>query len=165
MKIRDMQRVPPHPGYDYVQPETGLVMAASSFWLLLRKIKEHRKANGLPIPQEFEKEIMNDWCQRNLHACVMEEGDEPLTFPKMLKGFAKEIAKWTLAGFPRVNDAILKERLEICDKCTEVKRMRAFGVMFCGKCGCAVGGGGKRTVKLHLATAQCPINKWGPVTK
>ncbi len=68
--------------------------------------------------------------------------------------FAKALAKWTAAGFPRRDQAEIDQRLAICQACPNLKNDH------CTLCGCACSEKNQLINKLALATEKCPIGKW-----
>ncbi len=68
--------------------------------------------------------------------------------------FAAAMARWTLAGMPRRNQAEIDERLAICQACPHLHNNH------CTKCGCACVEQNRLVNKLALATEKCPEGKW-----
>jgi hypothetical protein len=48
MIVKDPSVMPPG-GWRYIQPETGFEFSASTLRVVVQKVTEHRKANGLPV--------------------------------------------------------------------------------------------------------------------
>lgn len=82
------------------------------------------------------------------------------SFIKKIKKYGTAVKKWVDAGKPlRTDEEIVRIYDEICVPCEHFKEDS------CGLCGCRL----KRDVanatnKIAMATEECPINKWGPVT-
>lgn len=51
-------------GWWYIQPETGAKITGGDYYNLLKKVKEHRRANEIPIGVNFEAEIQHAICER-----------------------------------------------------------------------------------------------------
>lgn len=71
------------------------------------------------------------------------------------KNLAGAMARWVMAGFPRVTDAVFAARLEQCANCEHL-----VNESHCKhpQCGCPV------SRKASLATEACPIGRWSAVT-
>src|SRR6266404_1749644 len=52
----------PPDGFKYVHPETGHATVAFDPYNWVEKAKEHRRANGLPIPDDFEQQMEDQLC-------------------------------------------------------------------------------------------------------
>ena len=77
-----------------------------------------------------------------------------MTLFEMAKNFAASVAEWVDRGAPVVTEEQFQQRVETCHTC-EFFDAEAFGGKGrCQKCGCS-------SYKLFLATAKCPIDKWG----
>lgn len=68
----------------------------------------------------------------------------------------KPVRPWDLlkTSEPRATDEIAGERLAICKACPELIKVTNQ----CKKCGCVM------NLKVKLANAFCPLNKWMPTT-
>jgi len=82
----------------------------------------------------------------------------PPSLRDMATGIGGSMVSWAKSGFKVVNDEMLEFRQNICGGCEfwDVKAFRGTGR--CLKCGCST------KVKLRLATASCPVGKWGVVS-
>lgn len=111
-----------------------------------RQYLEICRKNGVSVNQRQAEKLLNTlWCERDPARCRMP------TLAAMAKGFVAGMAgeaKAVMRGSPRVDEAEVKRRLEICGKCQYYRRGR------CGKCGCVM------NLKTRLRSAHCPINKW-----
>ena len=74
---------------------------------------------------------------------------------EMVAGFVKTTAEWLACGAPVVSPEQYKERAQLCLDCEFFDPEAFAGKGRCTKCGCS-------GVKLYLATAACPIDKWKP---
>lgn len=68
--------------------------------------------------------------------------------------FVGAIADYAFAGFPAMPEGESERRLSICRACPEFKPETSQ----CGVCTCYM------NIKAHMATAACPLNKWGVAT-
>ena len=71
---------------------------------------------------------------------------DPPGLVEMAGNFVGAMASWLAAGFPIVDEATYKSRAGTCGGCEHVKDNGG-----CAVCGC-------RSIKLWLATSQCPDN-------
>lgn len=78
---------------------------------------------------------------------------------KLAMQFAKELAKWTAAGFPRRNRWEREEIAAICSSCQNYVDERGDDRGYCGICFCPVH---RYSQKLKWATTHCPDDppKW-----
>ncbi len=74
---------------------------------------------------------------------------EPNLLQKAIS-LGKAIVEQTAAGFPVVEDEVLKQRLGLCLICPEYNAKKGH----CSKCGCSM------RVKARWLTQECPIGKW-----
>lgn len=63
-EITNTQVTPPG-GWNYKQPESGAVFKSYDYKSWKDAVLSHRKANGYPIPINFEQELINDACHQN----------------------------------------------------------------------------------------------------
>lgn len=63
------------------------------------------------------------------------------------------VREWIAAGAPLVPDHILADRKTTCASCPHWQPHAYAGLGRCTHCGCS-------SLKLHLATAACPIGRW-----
>jgi hypothetical protein len=68
------------------------------------------------------------------------------TLSSMLVHFTQAMAKWTVAGFPTVDQETYLQRRTTCELCAEAKS--------CPVCGCRL------WAKCAIATEKCPKNLW-----
>lgn len=68
----------------------------------------------------------------------------------------KAVARWALAGFPTVTDAVYRQRLDQCQACELLVDDTKCSHP---QCGCFV------ARKASLATEACPIGKWTAETE
>jgi hypothetical protein len=74
-----------------------------------------------------------------------------------IKALASDSSEWAKSGFKTATTTKLEDRLAICKGC-EFWDQKGFGnTGKCTKCGCST------QAKLRMATAKCPIDKWGAI--
>lgn len=98
MLLLNTSVIPPG-GLRYVQQETGRHITAPNWRAFVDEVVRHRRANGLPIPAEIQKELQ-DWICRRLTDVRMhcsEEGRRPIrahsSGPHVGTGYQGQ-AKW-----------------------------------------------------------------------
>jgi hypothetical protein len=74
-----------------------------------------------------------------------------------ISSLSSSAVNWAGNGFPVVTKEQLETRLATCKGC-EFWDQKGFGnTGKCTKCGCST------QAKLRMATAKCPIDKWGAI--
>jgi hypothetical protein len=83
------------------------------------------------------------------------ENMEPLSVWQQYKKNLGSTRPWDMLDkkVPRTTDEVAKRRLEICNSCVHLTKL----TQQCKKCGCFM------ALKVKLAPAGCPINKWDAV--
>jgi len=160
--LRDVDTPPG--GWKYLVPETGLLIKSASVLGLRADVRNHLRANDIPIPEHFDKWLANEVCSQNvgmtgicgkppkkLHANVL-----PNLSPSALGRFSR-----TMIGIVKNRRFVTQEeanrRAEICVKCPlnvtvggcqgcfsfvhEVRKLLTNITTeakpdFCGACGC-----------------------------
>lgn len=56
-------QVPPG-GYRYTDPDTGFQTSGLDYRQVLRRAAQHRQANHLPVPADFEAQVLTEWCKK-----------------------------------------------------------------------------------------------------
>lgn len=108
----------PADGWRYQDKDTGFTVKASSWSILVKKVKDHRVANQLPVDPRLEEDIEAYMCAEVPDSCG--DGPEP---EKASVGIAEVISlTQTLAesffkGGKRVDQAEADRRAEICANC------------------------------------------------
>ena len=95
-----------------------------------------------------------------------QEAQVPVSRPKgsypsparMAANLASSMAKWVAAGMTVVNAEQFDMRLAVCRGCEKWDGEALAGLGRCQECGCST------QAKLRLATEQCPLGRWFPVT-
>lgn len=80
------------------------------------------------------------------------EKDKPKDLPvlkEQVKGLVKTLSKFARSGFKTVDEALQKQRLDICIGCEEITSN-----FRCSRCGCFM------SVKSRIQIATCPLGKW-----
>jgi len=81
----------------YVQPETGVVFTAFSYWELEFKVEKHRSAMKLDLADGWQERFQNDLCKQNDEVpCIGRPKDhrpEKITLAD-LRRFMSTVSKW-----------------------------------------------------------------------
>ncbi len=56
-------QVPPG-GYHYIDADTGFQIKGLDYRQVIRQAATHRKANHLPVPDDFEAQVLTKWCAK-----------------------------------------------------------------------------------------------------
>jgi hypothetical protein len=78
------------------------------------------------------------------------------SLPEMARSASTSVMEWARSGFQPTKPETLQARLEECQKCEFWDSQGFFNTGRCRKCGCST------QAKLRMATASCPVGKWGP---
>lgn len=88
---------------------------------------------------------------------TMDRKPAPLpSFGEMAKSASASAIQWASGGFQWVTPEEFNARIELCRGCEFWDAQGFFNTGRCRKCGCST------KAKLRMATASCPIGKWGP---
>lgn len=117
---------------------------------LVSVIDEFLKAKNLKYIAEEKKIIREEKKDRS-----QEMGP---SLGKMASNFAMAMRDFAQSGFLRVTPEQYAARMEICNKCEFWQAEARMGMGKCLKCGCT-------GAKQWIATSECPIQKWGKITK
>lgn len=123
------------------------------------------RACGCPIPGKLRFAVascpLGKWQAIPLPSSLSYESQapalEPLTLAGMAKSFFGSALKFAASGFPVTPLERLEERLALCASCEHWNADGFGGTGQCRACGCST------QAKLRMATAECPIQKWGAV--
>lgn len=132
MKFRIKERnTIPYGGYwVWKDPITGLTVKGTHWNMLLDRIRDERKANGIPIGLGFEEELERDLCRDFPGECEWSDPSIPrnrrLTMHDVVQG-TRFIAAFKAAGSPLVAHEEATRRAQICSKCP-------FNVQFTKPC-------------------------------
>lgn len=121
LHLLDPTSVPPG-GFRYLCPETKTWIPAPSFWELVSAAERHRKANNLPVSQDFKFELEDQLCSHMPPGTCKHEigvavsGPRRLTFSDVVSA-TKTLGAWFLKGTPKVDQAEAERRANICLAC------------------------------------------------
>jgi len=115
----------PPGGWHYRDKDTGIDIPAVNYSDLLKAVREHRKANALPIPLSMDEQIDQqlceqlgpEWCKSDN---TVGEGDR-FTFDQAFTG-TRTLVDWAIHGKERVTQEEATRRAEICRWCTEFNK-------------------------------------------
>jgi hypothetical protein len=124
-KIPRPEDVPPG-GYRFFQAETQQVVRGSCWDELLKAVRNHRRANNLPIGIQFEQEIREQLCSQLPPGwCVNEDPNHVerrrngnLGFNELLAA-TKALIRFKAAGSEKVSAEEAERRANICATCYE----------------------------------------------
>lgn len=113
--------VPYGGSYNLNLPDLGLVGSGTDFGMLMDRLAEYRRANGLPIGLGFEEEVEREVCKRHPDMCVETDVRVPkppnrLSIGDIASG-TKNLLRFKLAGSPLVTQEEANRRAAICAKC------------------------------------------------
>ncbi len=119
-QILSRREICPPDGFRFVHPETGHASVAMDWWTWQEKIRDHRKANNLPIISEATadeqmcKQLAPDWCSHsdNNRSWV----NTRLSFGDIAAG-VMAYARLALSGFKTVDQTEADRRARICAGC------------------------------------------------
>jgi hypothetical protein len=102
-------------------PEKGMVGSGTDFGMLLDRIREWRRANGVPIGLGFEEEVEREICPRYPDMCYETDVRVPklggrLGLGDIVSG-TKNLLRFKIAGSPLVSQEEANRRAAICAKC------------------------------------------------
>lgn len=168
-KFINKNQVPPS-GYQFKDPDTGVILEARCYDHLIGIVREHRIGNGLePIP---EADIQHQNCSRLSPSAFKQfcKSDDPAHSVDSVRLHATDVARGTmailrfkLAGSPLVSREEAERRAAICEKCPFNAPYRMPCAGMCGELLEVVKSivGGERTsndVKLHAcAVCKCSL--------
>lgn len=108
----------------------------------------------------WEKKIESDPLIRQtaiqLYNEFLGKTKQSATFAGRFKGFSGAVVDWVRDGGRLVADAVWQKRIEFCGACEHWESQKWGGAGRCVICGCS-------GAKQRLASAECPIGKWGRV--
>lgn len=113
-------RIPYNGYWIYVQPETGAEIKGNTWTILLNKIRDYRKANGIPIGLGFEDEVERYVCEHQAAECEeVIEGKarkRSLTLTDVVNGTRAMLAHW-FNNRKLVDRVEAERRANICVGC------------------------------------------------
>lgn len=128
LRFTDLTISPPGGRFPYTQQENGFKFSELDFEALLRVVKEHRKANNIPISGNYRAEIEDACCREILEHYANYEGvvteDGRRAFPERggltlddVKNFLSFVSKWISSGGKFVEQQEADRRALICLQC------------------------------------------------
>lgn len=120
-RLRDTSVAPPE-FFTYVHPESGHKTQAMDYRSWIIKCIEDRKANGWPVPDDFELQAQDQLCQTlPPDLWEIDSGDKSwvntrLNWDDVLRG-TKTYLQWRKEGKPFVKPEEAERRASICNSC------------------------------------------------
>lgn len=114
----------PPGGWEYTQPETGMVIRAVTARGLKNNLEIHRRANGIPLEpgwwEDLQEEVLctnerfSRFCR---HVKVKTPVPDPTLHARDLRNFLRAMKEWFRAGRALVAHEEAVRRAEICHQC------------------------------------------------
>jgi hypothetical protein len=129
LRFADLSVTPPGGKYPYTQlPETGFRFAEIDFESLLRVVKDHRKANSIPIGSNFRAEIEDASAREilqlfpNYEGVIDETGTRAISKGRGIdlsdiRSFLNVMSGWLAKGLQFVDQSEAERRADICVRC------------------------------------------------
>jgi hypothetical protein len=129
--LKTLKECPPD-GFTYTHPETGHKTEATDPYTWVEKAKEHRRANGLPIPDDLFEQMQAQLCSRlPPDLCTYQTGDPQWVNTRLSWGDIMDVAKiyleWSKQGKPFVSQEEAERRAIICRGCHLNIRVQGCG--------------------------------------
>jgi hypothetical protein len=122
-RLLEPNTVPPD-GYRAFQPETRTWIRAPDYNNLFFLVREHRKANNIPLGPFWEAQVEDQLCQMLPPGfCKQEDpiGRRSNIFTRIgwddVVSGTKTIAAWATTGFKQVDQALADSRADVCSRC------------------------------------------------
>ena len=120
MKLKTKQQCPYGGRFDLNLPEKGMVGIGTDFDMLLRNIREWRRANGWPQGLGLEDEVEQEVCVRYASECIGVDdrlvSRRHFTIADVVTG-TKAMINQVAAGNPLVSQEEATARAAICIRC------------------------------------------------
>jgi hypothetical protein len=123
-KLLEPNTVPPG-GFRFFQPETRTWITAADYRNLFVNVRDHRKANNLPLDPLWEEKVEDSLC-RQLPPGLCKETGKPgqhprnvfnlITWDQVYNGTIT-LASWAQMGFSKVDQELATKRGDICSRC------------------------------------------------
>jgi hypothetical protein len=121
-KLIDQNTVPPD-GFRFLQSETRTWIRSPDYSNLFVEVREHRKANNLPLGSFWEAEVEDQLCKM-LPPGLCKESSPAQTrnvftrigWDQVVAG-TKTLASWATTGFTAVEQSLADSRANICSRC------------------------------------------------
>ncbi len=116
------------------------------------------KLNGLIKYTQISHEEARNLANRSGGIRSARSKNSPPSLWGMANNFAAAMKDFAESGFLRVTQEQYQARMDICNQCEFWESNARMGLGKCLKCGCT-------GAKQWIATSECPIQKWGKITK
>lgn len=120
LRIEKKGRIPYGGSWRYIQPGTQKLITAVTWDNLLANIREHRRANGIPMGLEFEDEVEQAVCREHPDECVGYDETYPrkrsLTLSDVIAG-SRVMMSFYSHGKRLVSRIEAERRAQICINC------------------------------------------------
>lgn len=90
LKLNSRQVGPPD-GFVYRQPETGRLYRESGLSALLKRLREHRRAHGIPMPEGWEAEVEDQICLQIGDESLCHDPESHTPFRSALERMGREL--------------------------------------------------------------------------
>ena len=164
-KFRNKGVVPNGGFVRYQDPNDGWTFAHPYYKRVVLMAHEHRVANNLSIPHDWETWVEQRICEATPGACVELDNAPISAHPskmEMATHFAGAMFRWLKSGFKITSWETFDARMTQCrgDAAAGIPRCPYFhtssggwNFVHCEKCGCS-------KLKLFVSSERCPIGKW-----
>lgn len=123
-EILDLQKAP-NGLWKYHQAETNKTFSHYSYTAFRDQIREHRLANGIPVPPEWELILHDEMCKQNQWGwptCRRYVQPHARGILKAIRAhdainFLKVLGHWVKTGYDTVPEEEANRRAEICSTC------------------------------------------------
>ena len=116
-------QVPPG-GYKYTDPDTGFQTSGLDYRQVIRNAALHRKANHLPVPDDFEAQVLTVWCKKWGPSWCKPVDAAPDVFTRIRRSIeSSRVFRGTAALAKFLNKAnivtpeVMKARADVCRAC------------------------------------------------
>lgn len=161
-KIRDTTTVPNAGqfgvGFVYRDPDSGKVFVHAGVEHVISMARKHREANSYPIGANFNQDAVENICA-NTPGSICYDEPPPSAGQKAIS-LAKALYESALSGFATLSAEEVAQRKVVCETsglaggpCEYFKGINGMFKVMCGHCGCS-------SLKIHLRTSKCPLNRW-----
>lgn len=153
-KLVNQSEVPPD-GFRYLQQETRTWIRAPDYSNLFVEVREHRKANNLPLGTFWEAEVEDQLCTMLPPGLCKESSPAQrqnvftrVGWEQVVAG-TKTLTNWAAKGFVAVEQSLADSRANICSRCY-------FNVGYSG--GCHSCGQVQKLAMTIIGTRSTPAN-------
>lgn len=122
-KLVNPNEVPPD-GFRFLQAETRTWIRAPDYSNLFLNVRQHRKANNIPLGPLWEAQVENALCEMLPPGSCRQEDPAAnrrnvfnrVSWEDVVSG-TKAIAAWATSGFKAVDQALADSRANTCSRC------------------------------------------------